>query len=152
MRSTGYHPSPITSDHEDFCPWSCPHKSLIAVALASCFAFSNVSFAADPSAETVDHCSLNAEELDPVNYKLNVLTHEDGNIHNYDSVSITHIVPTVQNQYTVSIKNGSVLNVEGKFSIELTAPEIEAETIPPITPFTCTGNQLPNQQKILLSI
>lgn len=71
-----------------------------------------------------NHGSLNAEEIwQDNNYKLNVLTHEDGNIHNYDSVSITHVVPTVQDQYTVSIENGSVLNVEGKFSIDLTAPK-----------------------------
>lgn len=128
MKSTGY--PPTTPDHKDLNLRSYPHKSLIAVALASCFALSNVSFAADPSAETVDHGSLNAEELDSVNYKLNVLTHEDGNIHNYGSVSITHVVPTVRDQYTVSIKNGSVLNVEGKFSLELTAPENKGGTDP----------------------
>lgn len=71
-----------------------------------------------------NHGSLNAAEIfQDNNYKLNVLTHEDGNIHNYDSVSITHVVPTVKDQYTVSIENGSVLNVEGKFSIDLTAPK-----------------------------
>lgn len=123
MKSTGYQPS-TTSAHKDFSLLSCQHKSLVAVAVATCFSLSNVAFAADSSAEVENHGSLNAAEIfQDNNYKLNVLTHEDGNIHNYDSVSITHVVPTVKDQYTVSIENGSVLNVEGKFSIDLTAPK-----------------------------
>lgn len=130
MKSTGYHPL-TTSDHKNFSLLTCQHKSLVAVAVATCFSLSNVSFAADSSAEEENHGSLNAEEIyQDNNYKLNVLTHEDGNIHNYDFVSITHVVPTVRDQYTVSIKNGSVLNVEGKFSIDLTAPKNNGGTDP----------------------
>lgn len=118
MKSIGYPPPSITSDHKDFCSWSCPHKSLIAVALAACFALPEVPFAS-----TIYHGHIK----DSVNdySQIVVVDHSDKDTHVYNWIDLEHTVQTIQNQFTVKITSGAQLQVNGLFDVDVIAPELD---------------------------
>lgn len=53
--------------------------------------------------------------------KLAVLTHEDGALHEYDSIIIEHTPPITQNQFSILLKGGSDINVQDLTSIRIDA-------------------------------
>ena len=53
--------------------------------------------------------------------KLAVLTHEDGALHEYDSIIIEHTPPITQNQFSILLKGGSDINVQDLTSIRINA-------------------------------
>lgn len=117
MKSTCY-PLPTTTDNHQFLRTSgCSHKSLIAVALAACFTLSEA-----PLADTIQHgsCDLTVDDYS----KRVLIDHSDKNTHVYDLISLTHKVQTIPSQFTVSITNGSQLQVDGRFSVNLYAHEL----------------------------
>ena len=107
MKSTGYPPP--------FRTCGCLPKSLIAVAVATCFTLSEA-----PLADTIKHGSFEKTETDPS--LLVLVDHNDGDTHIYDSITLNHTVPTIQNQFTVHITENTQLEVNGPFSVNLSAP------------------------------
>ena len=117
MASIDYTPS-TTHNHKKLSPWSCPHKSLIAVTVAACFALSEAPFA-----NTIHHGHLDGS-VDDLSQKV-LVDHSDKEIHVYDWIDLKHIVQTTQSQFTVRISSGTELRVDGLFSVDVIATELD---------------------------
>lgn len=119
MKSTGYHPPTTTNNSQSLRTSGYSHKSLIAVAVAACFTLSDA-----PLADTIEHGSYEINQTDPS--VLVLMDHKDGDTHIYDQIKLTHEVPTTPDQFTVSITNGTQLQVDGLFSVNLHAHEFKS--------------------------
>lgn len=116
MKSTGYHPHATrTYSHQLIRNLSGSRNSLIAVAVAACFVLSETSLAT-----TIKHGSYEKTETNPS--VLVLVDHNDGDTHIYDSITLNHTVPTIQNQFTVHITENTQLEVNGPFTVNLSAP------------------------------